>query len=824
MRASLVATIVATIVAFSAAASAQASISKPTAIAPQELAEALQLLVKEWEFQIIFSSELLANRKTQGAAGDLTMSEALSQLLHGTGLTYQYVDDRTVSIVPATQPQKKGPAPAGASPQASEYSGQRGDRVQPPSFWQRFRIAQADAAAAPSSAQQHPQSGRGSEQNIDEVVVTARKREERLLDVPMAVTAFTGEALEKRGAADLGDFLQEAPGVNLYDNVIGYKVSIRGVSTSLGANENGYYLDELPFTGVTVPINPDVRAWDLERVEVLRGPQGTLFGEGSMGGTVRILTRDPKFNDWQASALVNGSDTSGGGTNHGYKAMLNIPLVDDRLALRLNGTKEKFDGWIDDSVTGAKNINTQDVTTYRAKLRLKATDRLTLAASYWHFDGEYPRDSGADDDGIAGTGLALASQSKYKLYGATADYDFGPVRLFYSYANNSFELAQSGPFLGGTLIGNIDIDVKSQELRLSSTGQGPWAWTFGGYRREAQRVDGFAFALFGIDSGSATDATSEALFGEATYSMSNVPIDLTLGLRGVREKLDGLETNAGIPGTPVDDTYKSTNPRAIIAWRPTQDWRVYASAAKGYRSGQLQPSVSLALAGPLGIDLPATLQDDSIWSYELGTKASLAEGRATVEAAVYRSKWKDVTVRIPLGTTSFNGLINSKGTDTQGVEASLTLQMTSAMRLNVGASYSDATFAGDVPGTGIRDGRPVDDHAKRTASASLDYSRSVFGNLQGSARIGVQYNSKRDFPSFGPPLYLPGDSITTFAARVGLESGEWGAFLYGDNLTNEDGATSPRLVTTPGVTPALAGRLRPRTIGVEIRYNFGKAE
>jgi iron complex outermembrane recepter protein len=657
--------------------------------------------------------------------------------------------------------------------------------------------------------------------SLEEIVVTARKREERLLDVPVAVTAFTAEALERRGAVSLSDFLQEAPGVNLYDRGAGsYKVSIRGISTSLGANENGYYLDELPFTGVTVPLNPDVRAWDVNRVEVLRGPQGTLFGEGSMGGTVRILTRDAEFNEWQAQGLASGSDTSDGGTNHGYKAMINVPLIDDRLALRLAGTKEEFDGWIDDSVTGAKDINSQEVTTYRAKLRSRPVDRLNIGASYWHFEGEYPADNTADDQGFAGTGLALANGLEYDLFGATVDYDFGPARIFYSYANNSFELPQSGSFLGGALDTRIAIDVESHELRLSSNGEGPWQWTVGAYRRDGERRDDFVFALFGIDNGSVTDTISEAVFGEATYSLSNVPIDLTLGLRSVREKLDGLETNAGIAGTPVGDTYKSTNPRAIIAWRPTDDWRIYVSAAKGYRSGQLQPSVSLALAGPLGIALPATLQDDSIWSYEIGTKASLADGRATIEAAVYHSDWEDVTVRIPIGTTGFNGLINSEGTETQGVEASLAWRLSSAWGVNIGASYAEATYAGDVPGTGIRDGKPVDDHAKTTASASVDYARDVFGDLRGSGRLGVQYNSARDFPSFGPPLYLPGDSITTLAARFGIESDRWGAFLFADNLTNEDGAVSARSVTVPGVTPATASRLRPRTIGLELRFNF----
>ena len=652
---------------------------------------------------------------------------------------------------------------------------------------------------------------------LEEVVVTARKRSERQIDVPIALTSISGDALDQRGVSSVGAALSEVPGVNIYDRGGSYKLSIRGISTSLGSNENGYYLDDLPFTGVTVPLNPDVRAWDIDRIEVLRGPQGTLFGEGSMGGTVRILTRDPEFNDWDAKLSLSGSSTSDGGTNRGAKAMINIPLVDDRLALRLAGTKEKFPGWIDNVVTGAQNVNLLEYTSYRAKLRFQPTDALSVGASYWHYKVDGPGGtSTADDRGDADQGFSLAAVIEYSLVGFSAAYDFGPVELAYSFADNSFELPQRGALFGGTLEATIGIDVRSNELRLASQGDGPLQWTLGAYKREAIRRDAFVFALFGLNNTSRTDATSEALFGEATWSLSSAPIDLTLGLRSVREDLKGQEANSGVPTPPAGGKYNSTNPRFIVAWRPNEAWRVYASAAKGYRSGQLQPSVSKGIGGALGIPLPDALSDDSIWTYELGTKASLADNRATFEAAIYQSDWKDVTVRIPLGATGFNGLINSKGIDVQGLEASLTTLLGEAWRLNLNASYSDAVFAGTVPGTGIKDGSPVDDHAKTTASMSLDYTTTVFGDLTGTGRFGVQYASERDFPSFGPPQYLPGDTTTTMELRFGLESRHWGVQLFVDNLTDEDGAISPRAAQqVPGALPT-ATRFRPRTIGLQV--------
>ena len=223
----------------------------------------------------------------------------------------------------------------------------------------------------------------GTPASGDEIYVTARKRQERAIDVPIAISAVSGADLEKRGVQNLANFLQEAPGVGIYDRGNGLmKITIRGVSTSLGANENGYYLDDLPFTGVTVPLSPDVRAWDLDRVEVLRGPQGTLFGEGSLGGTVRVLTKNADLDNWEAKGSAYLSDTKGGGTNQGIKGAFNAPIVPGILGVRVAGTAEHLPGWIDNSTTGERNLNDQTFTTFRAKALFKPTDRLSINGSY----------------------------------------------------------------------------------------------------------------------------------------------------------------------------------------------------------------------------------------------------------------------------------------------------------------------------------------------------------------------------------------------------------------------------------------------------------
>jgi iron complex outermembrane receptor protein len=673
----------------------------------------------------------------------------------------------------------------------------------------------AALTAAPAIAQ---------EQGDDDIIVTARKREERAIDVPIAVTAVSGAALEKRGAANLADFLQEAPGVGIYDggSALGTKITIRGISTSLGANENGFYLDDLPFTGVTVPISPDVRAWDLDRVEILRGPQGTLFGEGSMGGTVRILTRGADLDEWEAKGLGMVSDTKGGGTNAGAKGAFNAPIVPGVLAVRVAGTHERYQGWVDNSSTGKTDINDQTYDTFRARMRFDPVDRLSITGNYWWSKSNFPGGgSSARDDGEQSRGTVPSSRSRLELYGATARYDLGGAELFYAYSHSDFLVPQQGASSRGTIDVSIGVGVEAHELRLASTGDGPLKWTIGGYTRDSQRNDTVKFSAANIDNDAQINSRARALFGEATYTLPGAPVDLTAGLRYFEDRVHGFEANSGVVTDQPGKTYKSWNPRFSLAWHPAADATIYASAAKGFRSGQLQPSVPLALAPAYGVVLPGELRQDSIWTYEVGAKAELWARKLTLEGAVFYSDWNDVTVRIPIPGTSFNGLINSNGTHTKGIEASLVARPVAGLTLAAGGAWVDAEYTGAVAGTAIVDGAAVDDVAKFTANASLDYTAAIGERAQGFARIGWQHSSPRRNSSYA--AFLPGDTIDRIDARIGVELARITLALFADNLTDDNGATSFRQVQQLSATTfdITSNRLRPRTLGIEASFDFG---
>ncbi|HKY79862.1 MAG TPA: TonB-dependent receptor, partial [Sphingobium sp.] len=564
-------------------------------------------------------------------------------------------------------------------------------------------------------------------------------------------------------------------------------------------------------------------AWDLDRVEILRGPQGTLFGEGSLGGTVRILTQGADLDRWEAKSDAYLSQTREGGTNRGVKAAFNAPLVPGQFAVRLSGTLEHLPGWIDNDAARTHNINDQTYKTLRVRTRFNPTDRLSINGSYWYYKGDFPAGpANATDTGQQSRSLVQATQSRYEMRGLSAHYDLGLAKAFYGYSHSSFFLPQTGYYLGGSIISDIAIGVTAHEMRLSSSSGDPLQWTVGAYLREARRRDIFQFHQFDIDNVDRTTSWARALFGEATYRLPFAPIDLTAGLRYYRERLEGFEVNSGVPADQGSHVYRSWNPRFSIAWHPRANSILYASAAKGFRAGQLQPTISAQLAGPLGITLPDALRQDYIWTYELGTKVEMADGLLTFEAALYRSHWRNVAVRLPLGNTGYNGLINSPGTRTTGVEASLFLAPARGLTISAGGSWIDASYSGTVPGTGIVEGAPVDDVARFTASAATEYRHGFTERLAAFARLAWQHNSPRDNSAFA--IYRPGDAIDRFDLRLGLEVDRLSITLFIDNLTDDRDASSPRIVQpiADGDVDITATRLRPRTVGIELSTYFGR--
>src|SRR5262245_4018286 len=312
------------------------------------------------------------------------------------------------------------------------------------------------AATAAPAADNAPAEGAAT---LDEVVVTATRRSERLQDVPLSITAFSQEELTQKGIVGFEGIARETPGAVLNvasDNNV--RLTARGISTNgWGAGlqtTTTIYLDELPLStiGNTVTLNPNL--YDVERVEFLRGPQGTLFGSGSLSGALRILTKSPDLENYDASALVDfGHTPDGGGMRQRYNGMINIPLVDDKLALRVVGFHRDEEGYLDNVGTGVKNSNTLKDSGGRAILLWEPTDRLSvrLLGSY---EDSHPEDSSLSNPTLGERKRYSVRPdlytSKTQIYNATVNYRFDGADLTssstYSLSDGYFAVDLAGTF------------------------------------------------------------------------------------------------------------------------------------------------------------------------------------------------------------------------------------------------------------------------------------------------------------------------------------------------------------------------------------------
>ena len=658
---------------------------------------------------------------------------------------------------------------------------------------------------------------------LEEVVVTAQKREERLIDVPISISAFTERTLTDANALQLSDILQTAPGVGIVDNQSGTQnIQIRGINSTFGNAPVGYYLDELPFSLVGNTQVPDVRLYDLQRVEVLRGPQGTLYGDGSIGGTIRMLTNDPDLETFAGSVDLTAGSISDGDNNFAVKGMLNAPLT-DTVGLRVVASIEEFGGWVDNTVTGETDQNERDIDTFRGKLRFTPNDRLDLVLSAWSSEQDVIGSANALDDGTLNQ-PAPDFSVEYDLYSAALRYGFDAFDLVSATSFMDYE-SDSITFIAGLFdfTENTDQDVLSQELRLASTGSGPLRWTAGLFFRSMERDTFAALPAFSFTQSLDLESDAFAVFGELTWTFLDDKLDLTAGLRYFEDDRSFVEAvdpalldliQMVDPGfePSVDETFDSTNPRLNLSYRVNEDWMFYSNVAKGFRTGQPQPALSLGLAALSGLTIPRGIDPEEMWSYEIGTKGTFWDGRALFEAAAYFNDWEDLQVPIAV-SPQVRALVNGGTAETQGIEFGLTLAPIDDLQIKFNGGYTDAEFTESVSGINISDGDQIPGVPEITLSVSGTYRWPLRGALQGFAHAAVQYADERTDTI---NLALPSDETTRLDLRAGIEADRWALYGFVENATDEDGAIDVFLQGPMGP----ATRYRPRTVGLQFRTSF----
>jgi iron complex outermembrane recepter protein len=674
---------------------------------------------------------------------------------------------------------------------------------------------------------------------LEEIIVTAQRRNERLEDVPVSISVLGGDELDAASAESLNDALVRVPGVYGFDSHQngGTKFSVRGVTSNgsqfNGASTVGYYLEEIPFGFVKFASSPDANAYDLERVEVLRGPQGTLYGASALNGVIRIVTADADLNDFGFKTRASTSTTEGGGGSYRGDAAINVPLVAGKLGARATVGYADLGGYIDQPAIGRTNANSSELKSLRLKINAKPVDNLSVELMTWFNRDDFGAPSTGNEQLINVGTIDQPISRDYDALGLVADYAFSWGNLLSATSYMKFEstgVLDIGPGVA-TLETDIMADTFSEEIRLTSNQDGSLRWSLGGIYREED--DGFFQSLVPIfaRSGGPLESQSYALFGEATYSFGG-RLDLSAGLRYFEDRVTQRTTldDGAAPVEPlnIEARFDSLTPRAVLAWHPTERSTIYASYSQGFRSGfPVDPSGVTSLLGPGAEEFVQPVHEDLLTNYEIGMKGSVLDGRISLDSSAYYIDWDDavqvVAVNILGGAASVTIPINSEGISGFGADVGVSAEVTKNLTLGASLSWNDLAFDKDVVSSTAtsstvlyREGARPPESPKETIGAFASYAMPLSGGYELELSTSAAYNSRVSI-SNGRGGLLMGEEFRNIAARISFVSPfGWTMAVFGENLANENPVLRPQSV------PNFESRVRPRTVGLQFEYRYGR--
>jgi outer membrane receptor protein involved in Fe transport len=717
-------------------------------------------------------------------------------------------------------------------------------------------------ATTPALAQQAAADNGG----LEEIVVTAQKREEKIGQTPVSITALSQKDLEALAATQLRDFAGTVPGLSFTTTGVGQtQVNLRGVTTGTDVSPTvGIYVDEVPYGSSTgfaagAQLALDVGLFDVERIEVLRGPQGTLYGASTMGGLLKYVPTKPDTHDFGGTAHVGVSSTEHGGINYDAASAVNMPLFDNA-ALRLSGFYSQDAGYIDNVELGQDDINQADVYGGRGDFLWDASDRLSVRLGVYaqnikrdgHIEADFDLATGKPIGGDLEQFVARPQpfDQQFRLASATINYkfDFAELTSVTSYQTSAARsdldatdlyapllnglFAQLGiPIVLGSISVNsqYDTDKFVQELRLAHTGE-RLDWLLGAFYTSedstlSQRVPGYDVngALLPVDFGT-VDVPSNydevAGFATLTYHATS-KLDLTAGMRYAHNKQDQEQIASGILIGPKPKRESSEDADTYLAnlrYLASDNLMAYVRVATGYRPGGPNlvindPTTGQPLADP-------TFASDSLTSYEGGVKVSSSDRRYSLDAAIYQIDWDDMQIVVARNGVGVVG--NAGSARSRGAELTLTGRPVDALTLLGSFAYTDAEILEDSPPTdlGAQKGDPLPGTPKFTAAVSGEYSFDIGSR---AAALGATYrhvDDRQSAYSQSPNPSFELGAFDTLDLRGRINFGSTAVQLYVKNVTDERAQLAAGTALTALGGPANVSIMQPRTYGVAINVNF----
>jgi len=685
---------------------------------------------------------------------------------------------------------------------------------------------------------------------IEEIVVTTTRRAETAQSLPYSIAVVTGQDINDFGARVPGDLTAHVaalsstnfgPGQNL--------LSIRGLSDSYIAGRSqsmvGLYLDESRLTDDAA--DPDLRLVDINRIEVVRGPQGTLYGAGALGGLVRIITNKPQLDQMQGTTLLSASGTDDGGPSGSVESILNVPLLPGVLGFRMVAYAHRDGGYIDEVRLGNSNTNQTDTEGGRASLLWQVADDWSVTAG---FTDQLIQ---AGDSNYYQGGLPFLDRTNYFTEPRRDQFlqtsltvegtlDWATVTNTTAFTKRAitgrYDASLGWPILTGYPVGPASsrydrrLETVTEEARLVSTEESSFSWTLGGFF--SHRNEAFETKLKGpnaipqpvVARQRRRDdyATEAALFGEATYKLTD-SLSVTAGARVFYSSLDAAgrvdqPTSGETAAAEGSNHTTGFIPKVIVSYQPDERMTLYADAAEGFRLGGVNifsPRGALNVNEGQPLTSKATaFASDRLWTYEVGAKTVFLDGRLVANGAAYFTVWDFIQSDQILRTGSIF-TANMGDTHAPGFEIDLNYQVTRNFRIQANAFWTDAK---------LQDSNPLlvksEGHLPAVPSENFGISgRYAFvlgDDWDGFATVEYSYVGPE---TLGFDVNSPrmGD-YSNVNVRGSVSRGPWQATLYVRNLTDEQANVfafgNPfSFGVIKQVTP-----LRPRTVGIEVSYSY----
>jgi iron complex outermembrane recepter protein len=821
-------------------------------IQSQPLPDALDELANQAGVQILHRDPASGKEPTtQRVNGTLTLKEALDRLLADTGYRYELVNGKTVRVwAPEAPVAAKARVDSTAEPVRPLVLAQSRPREK-----EAVASEEASSGAPPSKSTKDP---------IETVLVTAEKQVERLQDVPVPVTAVAADALVNTNQMRLQDYYTRIPGLNIAPTSPygGTTISIRGLSMgSLAATAltTGIVADDVPYSGsgqgLTFVI-PEIDPTDVARVEILRGPQGTLYGANSIGGLLKYVMIQPSTDGFSARVRSGGLGVSGS-DEVGYHVggAVNVP-ISESMAFRVSGFTRDDPGFIDDPTHSRKDVNGARTSSGRIAGLWAPSDALSLTLSALYQDGkvdgrnQVTLGAGAGDlqqNGLPGAG---GLEKKIQLYTGQVSAKIGKADLTaisaYSDVDATF-LNDNNP--GGAAIGNgalinsrfgvtgylltqqLLLSKFSEEIRLRTPLGEHFDWLLGVfYASDHKRIptDGtarnFATGAFVADFFQIYQKTSfeeYSAFTNLTVKFTD-RLDVQLGARDGRYKstfssntsgnLFGNRTTIG-PLLSVNDdsfTYLVT-PRLKLS----QDLMLYGRVASGYRPGGPNSGLAVSSRPKYG--------PDKTQNYEIGAKGDVFDNALSFDASVYYIDWNDIQVTLQDPGTTFSYVANAGKARSQGFEFSFETRPLNGLSAGAWVAYSDAQLPNGFPPTTVGlfggPGERLPYNARWSGSLSLDEEVPV--SSRASAIFGASYSyvgdRKGNFRSSAAAVRPAFPSYTKVDLRARLKFPSWDLELFANNVTDKRGILEG---ADPNITSPDFTVIQPRTFGLSTSVKF----